>query len=136
MPIAPLDSTVSRQLGSSQVLSNACAAVKELIDNALDARATAIFVDISANTLDTIQVRDNGHGVAPADRPQLCRPHCTSKIRTFEELHGLGGRWLGFRGQALAGLADLCGNLTVVTRVEGESVAVALTFDRRGEVSE
>lgn len=58
--IAALPSLTVRQIGSHQLLTDPSSVVKELIDNALDARANSIFVDISANTIDSIQVKDDG----------------------------------------------------------------------------
>ncbi|OCK74327.1 ATPase domain of HSP90 chaperone/DNA topoisomerase II/histidine kinase, partial [Lepidopterella palustris CBS 459.81] len=84
MSIQTLPSTTIKQIRSAQVLTDPGSVVKELIDNTLDARATAIFVEISANTLDAIQVRDNGHGIFPGDRAMLGRRHCTSKLREFD----------------------------------------------------
>ena len=134
MGIQALPSTTVRAIGASQVLNDPAAVIKELVDNALDARATSIAVDISNNTLDTIQVRDNGHGIAPEDRLLVAKPHCTSKITSEDELKSIGGSSLGFRGEALASVAELSGSLTISTRVEGEQVAVALKIDQNGEV--
>ena len=133
--IRALSQQTVRTLGSSQVIITPESVVKELIDNALDANAKAIFVEISANTLDTIQVRDSGHGIAPEDRDLVCRRYCTSKIGNEEELRTIGGTWLGFRGEALASLAELSGDLTVTTRVEGEVAAAASKVGRDGEVA-
>ncbi|KAF2467431.1 uncharacterized protein BDR25DRAFT_234702, partial [Lindgomyces ingoldianus] len=131
--IALPQSTVKR-IGSSQVLVDPSSVVKELIDNALDARATAIFVFVSANTIDCIEVKDNGHGIPAEDWPLVCRRYCTSKIRDFDDLKEVGGKWLGFRGEAMAGIAEMSGTLGITTRVEGESVAVLLKIGRSGEI--
>lgn len=136
MSIQPLPSNTVQLIGASQVLVDPTSVVKELIDNAIDASSTSIVVEISANTLDVIQVRDNGRGVAPEDRVLLCRPNCTSKIRSYDELKDIGGRSLGFRGQALASAAELSGCLSVTTRVEGEQVAECLKSARNGEIQE
>ena len=135
MAIQRLAEKVYRTIGASQVLSDPSAVIKELIDNALDAHATSIAVEISANTLDIIQVRDNGHGNAPDDRAMVARPNCTSKLSDMSDLHSLGGTTLGFRGQALASAAEMSGTLTITTRVEGEQVAMALKVDHLGEVT-
>ena len=132
--IQALPPTTVRILGSSQVITNPESVVKELIDNALDANARAIFVEISSNTLDVIQLRDSGDGIAPEDRDLVCRRYCTSKIKNEEELRAIGGTWLGFRGEALTSLAELSGSLLVTTRVEGDATATALQIGEDGEV--
>ena len=133
--ILALSPVTARQISSGQVLVDPSSVVKELIDNALDARAKSIFVDISANTVDCIQVKDDGHGIPAEDRPLVCRRHCTSKIRDLHDLKEVGGKWLGFRGEALSSMAEMSGSLSVVTRVEGEPVAVRLQYNRDGELS-
>lgn len=132
--IAALPPTTVRQIGSGQVLVDPSSIVKELVDNALDARAKSIFVDIAANTIDSIQVRDDGHGLPSEDRSLACRRYCTSKIRDFHDLKEVGGKWLGFRGEALSSMAEMSGTLSITTRVEGEPVAVKLTYNRTGEL--
>lgn len=133
--IQALPKNIVRSLGSSQAIPTIESVIKELIDNALDATATAISIEVTANTLDLIQLRDNGHGVAPEDRHLVCRRYCTSKIKNGDDLRLVGGRWLGFRGEALANLAELSGGLLVTTRVEGESVATCLRIGQDGEVA-
>jgi DNA mismatch repair ATPase MutL len=109
--------------------------VKELIDNALDARAKSIFVDVTASTIDSIEVKDDGHGIPAEDRALVCRQYCTSKIRDLQDLKEIGGRWLGFRGEALSSMAEISGTLSVTTKVEGEAVAVKLEYSRDGELT-
>ncbi|XP_014550880.1 hypothetical protein COCVIDRAFT_114307 [Bipolaris victoriae FI3] len=132
--IAALPPPTIRQLGSGQVLIDHSSVVKELIDNALDARAKSIFIDISANTLDSIQVKDDGHGIPSDDQSLVCRRYCTSKIRDLNDLRELGGKWLGFRGEALASMAEMSSAFSVTTRVEGDPVAVKLKYSRDGEL--
>ena len=134
MPIAALPQDTVRAIGASQVLSDSASVVKELVDNALDAHASAVFIEISANCLDVIQIRDNGYGVAPVDRDLVCKRYCTSKIASFEEIATIGGQYLGFRGEALASAAELSGSLTLSTRIEGEATAVSLKIDRQGTI--
>ena len=134
--IQELPQTTIRILGSSQVITTPDSVVKELVDNALDANATSISIEITANTLDVLQCRDNGHGIAPEDRDLVCRRYCTSKINSHEDLRLVGGRWLGFRGEALTSLAELTGGLVVTTRIEGESVGTSLRVRQDGEISQ
>nr|OQO28435.1 hypothetical protein B0A51_02984 [Rachicladosporium sp. CCFEE 5018] len=135
MSILALPPSIVRTIGSSQVLTDASAVVKELIDNALDAGASIISVELHANTLDIIQARDNGHGIAPQDRALVARRHCTSKITSEDDLSGIGGTSLGFRGEALASAAEMSGSLTITTRVEGEQVATAMKIGQQGELA-
>ncbi|ORX99871.1 histidine kinase-like ATPase [Clohesyomyces aquaticus] len=132
--IKALPPSTVRQIGSTQAIVDPISVVKELIDNALDARATSIFVFISANTIDSIEVKDNGHGILADDRPLVCRRYCTSKIRNFDDLKEVGCKWLGFRGEAMASMAEMSGRLEIMTRVEGEPVAALLKIGRDGEV--
>lgn len=134
MGIKALPNTTVRALGASQVLNDPASVVKELIDNALDAQATSIAIEISNNTVDHIQVRDNGHGIPPEDRALVARPHCTSKISSEDDLNVIGGSSLGFRGEAIASIAEMSSTLTISTRVEGEQVAAALKINQQGEV--
>lgn len=135
MSIKALPQTTVRAIGAAQVLTDPSAVVKELVDNALDARATSIAVEIHANTLDVIQVRDNGHGIPPQDRLLVARRYCTSKFTNSDDLATIGGSSLGFRGEALASAAEMSGGMTVTTRVEGEQVATALKINQQGEVA-
>jgi DNA mismatch repair protein MutL len=135
MSIKALPQTAVRAIGAAQVLTDSSAVVKELVDNALDARATTIAVEIHANTLDSIQVRDNGHGIPPQDRLLVARRYCTSKLTNADELASIGASSLGFRGEALASAAEMSGGMTVTTRVEGEQVATTLKINQQGEIA-
>jgi DNA mismatch repair protein MutL len=126
MPIQVLPKPSTIQLSSGQVLIDPSTVIKELLDNALDAHATSITIEVSANTTDYIQVRDNGVGVEPDDRGMLGRRFCTSKIRTIEDVEQLGGKSLGFRGEALSSLVAVSERCEVTTRIEGESVGVRI----------
>ena len=135
MSVAALPARTVSAIGSAQALTDPASLVKELIDNAVDGRASSIAVDISADTLNDIRVKDNGHGIDPDDRSKVCLRHCTSKIRDLEELRTIGGRSLGFRGMALASVAEMSGCLMISTRIEGEETAVELRFDRQGHIA-
>ena len=132
MPIEALPQATINTIGSTQCLTDASSVVKELVDNAIDANATAIAIEISTNTIDKIQVKDNGSGVAPDDRSLVCKRYCTSKIRTLDDLKGIGGTSFGFRGEALASAVDLSDQVIVTTRIDGEATAVELTFNPQG----
>ncbi|KAF9889431.1 hypothetical protein FE257_007333 [Aspergillus nanangensis] len=135
MPIAALPQPIVRAIGSTSVISDPCSVVKELLDNALDASATSVFVEISQNTVDVIQVKDNGHGIPSSDHAFVCKRTYTSKIQTIDDLRKLGGSSLGFRGEALASAVEVSGVVTVTTRVEAESVGSSIKYGRNGDVA-
>ncbi|GAB7355189.1 hypothetical protein MBLNU459_g5746t1 [Dothideomycetes sp. NU459] len=135
MSIHALPQAAVRAIGSSQALTDPASVAKELIDNALDARATSVSIEISSNTLDVIQVRDNGHGIAPDDRPLVARRYCTSKIRNEKDLASIGGSSLGFRGEALSSAVEMSGGMIITTRVEGDGIATALEISQDGEIA-
>ncbi|KAI4716858.1 hypothetical protein E4T48_06948 [Aureobasidium sp. EXF-10727] len=133
MSIHALPQTAVRTIRSGQALTDPVSVVKELIDNALDARASNITIEISANTLDVIQVKDNGHGIAPSDRPLVAKPYCTSKLKDENDLALVGSTYLGFRGEALSSALEMSGELIITTRIEGESVATAIKICQTGD---
>ncbi|PGH10364.1 hypothetical protein GX51_00121 [Blastomyces parvus] len=132
MSIAHLPPDTARAVRSTSAISDPCSLVKELIDNSLDAGATYISIEVSANTLDTIQVKDNGVGIHPNGRHLVCKRSCTSKLQTIDDLKNLGGSTLGFRGEALASAAEMCGSITITTKVAGEMAGETLKYDRTG----
>lgn len=134
MPIAALPQSTVRAIGSTSVVSDPCSIVKELLDNSLDAGATAVFIELSQNTVDVIQVKDNGHGIMSGDHPLVCKRAFTSKISTVEDLSGLGGKSLGFRGEALASAAEVSGGVTITTRTAAEPVGSVLKYGRNGDL--
>ena len=134
MSISALSQSTVQALCSSQVLNDPVSLVKELVENSLDATARSITVEIASNALAIIQVKDNGYGVVQGDRTLLASRHCTSKIRNLDDLSKIGGRSLGFRGVALASAAEMSDSLTIHTKVEGELVGEALSFNRKGQL--
>ncbi|RDW81631.1 putative DNA mismatch repair protein [Aspergillus mulundensis] len=134
MPIVALPPTTVRAIGSTSIISDPCSLAKELLDNALDASATSVSIEISQDTVDLIQVKDNGHGIPAADHNLVCRRAFTSKIHTVEDLRNIGGKSLGFRGEALASAAEVSGTLTVSTRVDTDPVGSSLKYGRNGEL--
>ncbi|QSZ31266.1 hypothetical protein DSL72_000829 [Monilinia vaccinii-corymbosi] len=133
MAIKALPDSTIHLLGSSQALTTPTSLIKELIDNALDAKATSIDIHISQNTIDKIEVRDNGHGIQPEDLDALGRRGHTSKLTTFIELRNLGGRSLGFRGEALASACQL-GDVSITTKMDGQPVATCVKLKALGGV--
>ncbi|KAL4925523.1 putative DNA mismatch repair protein [Aspergillus undulatus] len=135
MPIVALPPTTVRAIGSTSIISDPYSLTKELLDNALDAGASSIAIEISQDTVDVIQVKDNGHGIPSTDYPLVCKRTFTSKIHTVEDLRNVGGKTLGFRGEALASAAEIAGILIVSTRVKSEPVGSSLKYGRDGELT-
>ncbi|KAJ5971394.1 uncharacterized protein N7479_001312 [Penicillium vulpinum] len=133
MPIEALPQKTIRAIGSTSVISDPYSVVKELVDNALDASATSLQIEISHNTVDVIQLKDNGHGISAEDQQHVCKRAFTSKIQTLDDLKNIGGSSLGFRGEALASIAEMSGVFTVTTRVESEVAGFFSKYGRNGE---
>jgi len=104
-----------------------------LIENALDAKATTVSVESAPDLLSYFVVKDNGSGIPHDDRPLMAAPHCTSKIQNYEDISEVAT--LGFRGEALASLAAISGNLTISTRTEKETVGVSCDIGKDGKIS-
>ena len=134
--IVPIGQEHVGRIVAGQAVSDLASAVKELVDNALDAGASSIVIRLVNQGLDAVEVSDDGGGVPRDSRPLLAMKHATSKIRSFDDLYKdtASGQSLGFRGEALFCLANLSGNLVVTTRVEGEEVGQRLEFGREGYV--
>ncbi|TLD20435.1 hypothetical protein PspLS_08600 [Pyricularia sp. CBS 133598] len=132
MPIAPLPQDTVRLLRAHVVISTPVSVVKELLDNSIDAKATIIDVLISHNTVDRIEVRDNGVGIETRDFEALGRRGHTSKLKSADELEKIGGTSLGFRGEALAAMAAVA-KVTVTTRTAADETATVFDLLANGK---
>ena len=102
-PVRTLNPEVARKIAAGEVIDRPNAIVRELMDNAVDAGATSITVEISGGGIDRIRIIDNGNGMTREDLENCARPHATSKIQSEVDLMNLST--LGFRGEALASIA-------------------------------
>lgn len=117
------DATISR-IAAGEVLERPASAVKELIENALDAGATHIRVDLAQGGKSLLQVADNGHGMGRDDLPLAVERHATSKL---EEDDIFNIRHFGFRGEALASIGSVA-RMTISSRTQGQD-AWAITVE-------
>ncbi len=126
MPIRILSEQVANQIAAGEVIERPASVVKELIENAIDAAATAIHIEIRGGGRRLVRVADDGSGI-PADEVELAfARHATSKLQTIDDLTRL--TTLGFRGEALASIAAVA-HVTVQTRAEGEEVGTRLRLE-------
>ncbi|TFK51203.1 DNA mismatch repair protein MutL [Heliocybe sulcata] len=131
--IRVIDSHSVHKITSGQVVIDLQTAVKELAENSLDAGATNIEIRFKNYGLKSIEVIDNGSGVAPADYDSLALKHCTSKLASFEDLSTV--MTFGFRGEALSSLCALSESVIVTTATASEApMGTILEMDRNGRV--
>ncbi len=130
--IQKLDETLVAQIAAGEVIESPAAIVKELIENAIDADATELDIQIRGDGFEEIQVRDNGQGIHPDDLPLAVQSFATSKIRSLDEL--MATSTMGFRGEALGSIASVT-RLKIESRFRGAAHAMAIEVSERGQES-
>ncbi|MBI4338239.1 MAG: DNA mismatch repair endonuclease MutL [Chloroflexi bacterium] len=123
MPIRVLNPWVAAQIAAGEVVERPASVVKELVENALDAGASAVRVEVNGGGLGSIRVVDNGSGIPTDETELLFQHHATSKLQSSQDLAGL--RTLGFRGEALHSIAAVA-RLSLLTRTAEASTGVYL----------
>ncbi|KAI5824843.1 DNA mismatch repair protein MutL [Schizophyllum commune Tattone D] len=129
--IKAIDKASIHRITSGQVVIDLQTAVKELLENSLDAGATNIEVRFKNHGLKSIEVVDNGSGIAEKDFEGIALKHHTSKLAAFEDLTTV--RTFGFRGEALSSLCALCDGFTITTATQGP-LGEMIEMDRNGRI--
>lgn len=129
--IKVLDAAVFNRIAAGEVVDRPASVVKELIENAVDAGAKNIAVDIAGGGISLIKVSDDGSGIKPEFVSTAFKPHATSKIGRVEDLDAIGT--LGFRGEALPSIASVA-KVTMLTRADGMDMGTRYVIDNGREV--
>ncbi|MDE6412263.1 MAG: DNA mismatch repair endonuclease MutL [Clostridia bacterium] len=129
-----LSKEIYNKIAAGEVVDRPYSVVKELVENAIDAGASEITVEIEGGGKKKVRVTDNGKGISKEDLPRAYLPHATSKLKTAEDLFTVAT--LGFRGEALASIAAVSRMKIVSKTAEGNAYSLSSGGGLLGEVTE
>lgn len=121
-----LDETTINQIAAGEVVERPASVIKELVENAIDAGATSIEVEIVEGGIEYMRITDNGCGMSEVDARLAVLRHATSKIRSADDLYDIAS--LGFRGEAIASIASVS-KFTLQTRQETDAMGTRIYIE-------
>src|SRR5204863_3552845 len=126
MPVRQLPEQVVNRIAAGEVVERPASVIKELVENAIDAGASRVEIDIELGGRRLMRVSDDGSGMVRDDAILAFERHATSKISTLEDLAAIGT--LGFRGEALASIASVA-KVELTTRTEDSDAATKVLVE-------
>lgn len=130
--IAVLDQNTIDKIAAGEVIERPSSIAKELVENAIDAGANAVTVEIKEGGISLIRITDNGEGIGASQVPLAFLRHATSKIQKVEDLLSVAS--LGFRGEALSSIAAVC-QVELITKTAGSLTGVRYVIEGGKEKS-
>ena len=130
--IVLLDDLTINKIAAGEVIENPAAAIKEMVENSIDAGATSVTVEVKNGGKTLIKITDNGKGIARDDLPLAIERHATSKLRQIEDLDKIDS--FGFRGEALASIASIS-KMTIISKTSEDTLATKM-YVEAGDIVE